>query len=65
MNKFIAITVCMVHAEYSNDAIQVTQLPYPIKAKPLGKFRYFQKVFFSGCFNTFQHLFVNRGKSGR
>merc|ERR1712203_509384 len=22
---------------------QVTQLPYPIKAKPLGKFRYFQK----------------------
>ena len=23
---------------------QVTQLPYPIKAKPLGKFRYFQKV---------------------
>ena len=43
-------TLC---AEYSNDAIQVTQLPYPIKAKPLGKFRYFQKVFSSGCFNTF------------
>ena len=23
--------------------LQVTQLPYPVKAKPLGKFRYYEK----------------------
>merc|ERR1712013_827739 len=34
------------HRARKNNAVQpnqVTQLPYPIKAKPLGKFRYFQK----------------------
>jgi len=34
------------HRARKNDVVQpnkVTQLPYPIKAKPLGKFRYFQK----------------------
>ena len=29
--------------ETLNFSPQVTQLPYPIKAKPLGKFRYFEK----------------------
>ena len=24
-------------------SLQVTQLPYPVKAKPLGKFRYYEK----------------------
>merc|ERR1712032_351321 len=36
----------MGHRARKNNAVQpnqVTQLPYPIKAKPLGKFRYFQK----------------------
>merc|ERR1719348_570990 len=34
------------HRARKNNVVQpnqVTQLPYPIKAKPLGKFRYFQK----------------------
>merc|ERR1712037_848360 len=34
------------HRARKNNAVQpnqVTQLPYPIKAKPLGRFRYFQK----------------------
>ena len=46
---------------------QVTQLPYPIKAKPLGKFRYFQKVEYypaENHFNFFNYLFLEGGMEG-
>ena len=40
-NQVLSIIIKTLSDTY--DYFQVTQLPYPLKAKPLGKFRYFQK----------------------